>query len=111
MFEVVSQRMAIDQAELNAQAQIPCKFFLLNPSQGSDWDDLKAGEDYCEINPLHGNLQEQVHFKLAVHPHLHLLFVYMSWIWCSGSIHFDSVHVVLPLSNNMSSMAAFRHSA
>jgi len=54
------KRMAIDQAELNAQAQIPCKFFLLNPSQGSDWDDLKAGEDYCEINPLHGNLQEQV---------------------------------------------------
>mmetsp|Transcript_24331 Transcript_24331/g.46178 ORF Transcript_24331/g.46178 Transcript_24331/m.46178 type:complete len:325 (+) Transcript_24331:465-1439(+) len=54
------KRMAIDQAELNAQTQTPCKFFLLNPKQGSNWNNLTAGQDFCEINPHRGNLQDQV---------------------------------------------------
>eukprot|EP00241_Pyramimonas_parkeae_P007140 CAMPEP_0114273722 /NCGR_PEP_ID=MMETSP0058-20121206/29288_1 /TAXON_ID=36894 /ORGANISM="Pyramimonas parkeae, CCMP726" /LENGTH=316 /DNA_ID=CAMNT_0001393275 /DNA_START=118 /DNA_END=1068 /DNA_ORIENTATION=+ len=49
---------------LNAQTKVPCRFFVLNPSQAaqeSNWQNLKAGTDYCEINTLNGTMQEQVH--------------------------------------------------
>lgn len=67
--EIPLQRMAIEQAELNAQTKVPCRFFVLNPSQAaqeSNWQNLKAGTDYCEINTLNGTMQEQVHYAGTV---------------------------------------------